>query len=128
MPHQVCDTWGRITKEETRARESMLFSIRLEYRSRPPFTQESTGQAIDEFAARVGEDTPLSEAYALLNEEQRVTLREKVENPPVRVLNADGSQWWIKESLDLLGRLERGEFVGPVNEKQLKRAVGTKAL
>lgn len=128
MAHQVCDIFGRITKDETRARQSMMFSIRLHYLSRAPHTQESLREASDDFEARVTKDTPLSDAYALLNEEQRKCLREATENPPLRVFDTDGTQWWIEESLHLLDRLERGEQVGPVNQTQLPRAVGTKAF
>lgn len=128
MAHKICDTFGRVTKEETHARESMLYCIRLAFLSRAPFEEESVRKASDEFAERVNDRTPLSEAYKMLNEEQSADLRKMVENPALRVHGADGREWWIEESLDLLSRLERGENVGPTSERQLSRPVGTKAF
>ena len=128
MAHTICDTWGRVTKEESRARSSMLHTIRLCYISRLPHGDATIRTASDQFAQFVHADTALSEAYALLSDEQRIHAREMEENPAVRVHGADGKEWWIDANLDLLGRLERGEFVGPAKEKQIRRQAGTQAF
>ena len=128
MAHEICDAWGRITKEEKRARKGMWSTIRLAFLSRPPFGEESIRAASDEFDHRTKPDMSLSEAYALLTSDQRAQVRKMVDNPAVRAKGADGKEWWIEADGDLLARLERGELVGPIDQSQLPRAAGTRAF
>lgn len=53
VPHTICDTWCRVTKEETRARDMLRSTIRLCYLSRPPYGDETIRIASDEFKEMV---------------------------------------------------------------------------
>ena len=106
----------------------MLFSIRLAFLSRPPYGDDAIRSASDDFENQVGPKTGLSEAYNLLTDEQRGQLREMIENPAVRMKDADGTEWWVDANRDLLTRLERGEQVGPVGQTQISRSPGSQAL
>lgn len=127
MTHQICDIWGRVTREEQQARKSVLFSIRLAYLTRtdaePPTKADS-----EEFSRLVPPGAALSDAYAVLTPEQRAGLRASMDNPPVKFINSDRTLMFVPAEQDVLTRLERGERVGPVDERQLDRPIGTKAF
>jgi len=104
VPHTICETWGRVTKVETRARNVLLSTSRLCYLFRPPYGDETIRIASDEFKELVTEQTPLSEAYAPLTPKQKAKGREITENPAVRFYGPDRKERWIDENLDLLAR------------------------
>lgn len=119
MSHDISDGLGRVTKAEHHARKSMISCIRLAYISGPPYDEDARHKAIDEFVEHTQTTSSLSDLYALLNKRKRASLREIVENPAVRYYGHDGKEWWIDAMLDLLARLESGNYVGDWDEKQI---------
>lgn len=126
-PHKVCDVFGRVTREEGHAREILRAIIRGAFLSGPPFTEQTVNERADEWTALRFNNAPVSETYAVLDKRQRDQVRDHVENPGVRSYK-NGRELFITAHRDLLDRLERGVFVGAVDEKQVKRQVGDKAF
>ncbi|MEW9853892.1 hypothetical protein [Novosphingobium sp. M1R2S20] len=101
--------------------------LRLEYLHRPPFGEEEIGRASKEWDQIVRDDTPISEMYALLTDEQKAAFAELTRNPSVHYI-VDGVNVLNVGNLHLLRRLQAGERVGSVKETQVKRAPGTQAI
>lgn len=129
MTHVVHDPFGRITAEETCARESMRHSMRLANIGK--VYGDDLWQHFAEYDERVTRDTPLSEIYQSMDDRGRAKLRDMVDNPSVRISH-QGKDGVVRDFLNdrdrsILDRLERGVYVGPESEKQLTRKPGDKA-
>lgn len=92
---------------------------------------EDLRQFLTEYDERVTGDTPLSDIYNGMDDRGRARLRDMVDNPSVRFSyrGEDGVERDFLNDRDrsILDRLERGEYIGAVNEKQLIRKAGDKA-
>ena len=113
--HQVYDGGGKLTSAEAQSRRRMLHLIRGVFLCREPSTKELTHKASEAFKPYLEAGVYLSDAYRALDTAQRAALRETVENPAVRAFNS-GKEMWVEADSDLLGRLERGEDVGPAHK------------
>lgn len=117
MADQIVDPHELKTRREISARKFLYHSIRLAYLVAPPFDDETIRSRSNDFDRLTAADQPLSDAYALLNSDQRKAVRETVENPAVKFYDSKGNQYYQAEWMDVLERLETGVFVGSLEER-----------
>jgi hypothetical protein len=125
--HDVCEVFGRVTDDETRARKHLMFIMRLIYCTSTERGSTDRDAIFNEWSAHFDDDRTVASAYALLSADEQAELRRSVEEPAVKFFD-NGKQLFIDAHLDLLARLEADVEVGSVTEKQLKRPAGTKAF
>jgi hypothetical protein len=129
LAHIIHNAFGRVTPEETTAREMMMSSIRSQFLS---YGQGDIHSRAAEYDSWKTDETTVSEAYNRLGPDQRERLGHSTRNPSFRFTHchSDGSSThlWIDANNDLIDRLESGVKVGAANQKQVETKKGDKAF